>query len=91
MRDLVNATIGFEGLAAEINKPNKTLHRMLAPHGNPSTQNFFGLVMRAPEENESETNGDSKGCTGVFLILTISSFLAPHPSSLIPHSRRRRP
>ena len=44
LRDLVNATIGFEGLAAEINKPSKSLHRMLAPHGNPSTENFFGIV-----------------------------------------------
>ena len=44
LRDLVNATIGFEGLAAEINKPSKSLHRMLAPHGNPSTENFFDIV-----------------------------------------------
>ena len=44
LRDLVNATIGFEGLAAEINKPSKSLHRMLAPHGNPSAENFFGIV-----------------------------------------------
>ena len=44
LRGLVNATIGFEGLAAEINKPSKSLHRMLAPHGNPSTENFVGIV-----------------------------------------------
>src|SRR5205823_13453658 len=44
LRDLVNATIGFEGLAAEVKKPSKSLHRMLAPHGNPSTENFFGIV-----------------------------------------------
>ncbi len=44
LRDLVNATVGFEGLALEINKPSKSLHRMLAPHGNPSTENFFGIV-----------------------------------------------
>lgn len=44
LRDLVNATIGFEGLAAEINKPSKSLHRMLAPHGNPNTENFFDIV-----------------------------------------------
>ena len=44
LRDLVNATIGFEGLAAEIRKPSKSLHRMLAPHGNPSTENFFGII-----------------------------------------------
>jgi DNA-binding phage protein len=44
LRDLVNATIGFEGLAAELHKPSKSLHRMLAPHGNPSTDNFFSIV-----------------------------------------------
>lgn len=44
LRDLVNATVGFEGLAEAINKPSKSLHRMLAPHGNPSTENFFDIV-----------------------------------------------
>jgi DNA-binding phage protein len=44
LRDLVNATVGFEGLAAEVNKPSKSLHRMLAPRGNPSTENFFDIV-----------------------------------------------
>jgi DNA-binding phage protein len=31
-------------LAAELNKPSKSLHRMLAPRGNPSTENFFSIV-----------------------------------------------
>jgi DNA-binding phage protein len=44
LHDLVNATIGFEWLAAEINKPSKSLHRMLAPRGNPNTENFFDIV-----------------------------------------------
>ena len=44
LRDLVNATVGFETLAAELNKPSKSLHRMLAPRGNPSTENFFSIV-----------------------------------------------
>jgi len=44
LRDLVNATIGFEHLAAEIKRPSKSLHRMLAPHGNPSSANFFGIL-----------------------------------------------
>jgi DNA-binding phage protein len=44
LRDLVNATVGFEGLAIEINKPSKSLHRMLAPRGNPSTENFFDII-----------------------------------------------
>ena len=44
LRDLVNATLGFEGLAAAVHKPSKSLHRMLAPRGNPSTDNFFSIV-----------------------------------------------
>ncbi len=44
LRDLVNATVGFEELAAVLKKPSKSLHRMLAPHGNPSTENFFAIV-----------------------------------------------
>ena len=44
LRDLVNATIGFEGLAAEVKKPSKSLHRMLAPNGNPNTENFFDII-----------------------------------------------
>ncbi len=44
LRDPVNATVGFEGLAAEIQKPSKSLHRMLAPRGNPSTENLFTII-----------------------------------------------
>lgn len=44
LRDLVNATVGFEELAMALKKPSKSLHRMLAPRGNPSTENFFGIV-----------------------------------------------
>ena len=44
LRDLVNATIGFERLAAATRTPSKSLHRMLSPQGNPSTENFFDIV-----------------------------------------------
>jgi DNA-binding phage protein len=44
LRDLINATVGFEGLARQVKKPSKSLHRMLAPHGNPNTDNFFAIV-----------------------------------------------
>ena len=36
LRDLVNATIGFENLADETSKPSKSLHRMLSAKGNPT-------------------------------------------------------
>ena len=44
LRDLVNATVGFEELATEVKQPSKSLHRMLAPRGNMNTENFFGIV-----------------------------------------------
>lgn len=44
LKDLVNSTIGFEGLAQALNKPSKSLHRMLAPAGNPTMENFFQLI-----------------------------------------------
>jgi DNA-binding phage protein len=47
LRDLVNATVGFEELAQLTDKPPKSLHRMLSPNGNPSMDNLaaiFGAV-----------------------------------------------
>ena len=40
LRDLVNATLGFEQLAQATHKPSKSLHRMLSPQGNPSMDNL---------------------------------------------------
>ena len=47
LRDLINASVGFEDLANETNRPSKSLHRMLSPSGNPSMDNLaaiFGAV-----------------------------------------------
>ena len=49
LRDLVNATVGFEQLAQLTHKPSKSLHRMLSPKGNPSMDNLamiFSTVRR---------------------------------------------
>lgn len=43
LRDLVNATLGFEQLAAVTDKPSKSLHRMLSPHGNPSMDSLAAI------------------------------------------------
>lgn len=43
LRDLVNATVGFEQLAVLIDKPSKSLHRMLSPKGNPSMNNLAAI------------------------------------------------
>ena len=44
LRDLVNATVGFEGLAIETGKPVKSLHRMLSKDGNPTMDNLAAIV-----------------------------------------------
>lgn len=44
LRDLVNATVGFERLATATGKPSKSLHRMLSPKGNPSMDNLAVIV-----------------------------------------------
>jgi DNA-binding phage protein len=49
LRDLVNASVGFEDLATETNRPSKSLHRMLSEKGNPSMDNLaaiFGAVRK---------------------------------------------
>jgi DNA-binding phage protein len=49
LRDLVNATVGFEELAVEIKKPSKSLHRMLSARGNPTMDNLtkiFSVLQR---------------------------------------------
>ena len=43
LRDLVNATVGFEALAEEVHKPAKSLHRMLSHQGNPTMSNISAV------------------------------------------------
>lgn len=43
LRGLVNATLGFERLAVETDKPSKSLHRMLSATGNPGMDNLAAI------------------------------------------------
>lgn len=50
LRELVNATVGFEALAIETSKPSKSLHRMLSAKGNPTMDNLtviFNVLRKA--------------------------------------------
>ena len=50
LRDLVNASVGFEALADEIHKPAKSRHRMLPKSGDPIMTNasaIFAAIERA--------------------------------------------
>ena len=44
LRDYINATVGFEELAEALDKQSKSLHRMLGPKGNPSSNNLFDIL-----------------------------------------------
>jgi DNA-binding phage protein len=49
LRDLVNATLGFEQLAKVAAAPSKSLHRILSPKGNPSMDHLaavFGALRK---------------------------------------------
>jgi DNA-binding phage protein len=52
LRDLVNATIGFEELARRVSIPSKSLHRMLSSRGNPSSEAFFGIIAELARDAE---------------------------------------
>jgi DNA-binding phage protein len=43
LHDLVNATVCFEGLAERIQKPSKSVHRMLSAAGNPTMDNLSAI------------------------------------------------
>ena len=43
LRDLVNATLGFEALARVTGTPSKSLHRMLSGRGNPGMDKLAGI------------------------------------------------
>jgi len=44
LRDYINATITFEGLAKRLNKSSKSIHRMLGPQGNPRAGNILEII-----------------------------------------------
>ena len=52
LRDYVNATLGFETLAAEVGRSSKSLQRMLGPNGNPTAENLLG-ILKVLQERES--------------------------------------
>ena len=56
LRDLVNATVGFEALAEEIHKPAKSLHRMLSQSGNPTMSNISAVFAAIKRELKVEVH-----------------------------------
>ncbi len=50
LRDYINATIGFERLAARTGASSKSLMRMLSPAGNPTASNLFSILSTVQSE-----------------------------------------
>jgi DNA-binding phage protein len=44
LRDYINATIGFEKLAAETRMDPKNIMRSLSTKGNPTSRNLFAII-----------------------------------------------
>jgi DNA-binding phage protein len=44
LRNYINATIGFQELAKQLDKKPESLMRMLSPTGNPTLSNFAELL-----------------------------------------------
>lgn len=57
LRDLVNATVGFEALAEEIHKPAKSLHRMRSKSGNPTMSNISAVLSAITRALKVEASG----------------------------------
>ena len=45
LRDLVNATLGFEALAVDVRKPSTSLQRMLSQAGNPTIESLSSIFV----------------------------------------------
>lgn len=50
LRDLVNATVGFETLADRTGTPSKSLHRMLSGRGNPGMDRLAAIFRAVSRE-----------------------------------------
>ena len=43
LRDVVNATVGFEKIALATRRPSKSVHRMLSARGNPTMESLTAV------------------------------------------------
>jgi DNA-binding phage protein len=50
LRDFVNATVGFPGLAARMGVHEKSLARMLGPNGNPRAEHLVAALRALEDE-----------------------------------------
>ena len=53
LRDCINATVGFSALAKQTQIPEKSLMRMVGPHGNPTASNLFAIMAALQQANDT--------------------------------------
>ena len=63
LRDIVNATIGFEALSDITEKPSKSLHRMLSANGNPTMDNLIVILQALRQQLNVEIRVQVTSCT----------------------------
>ena len=56
LRDCINATVGFGALSKETHIPEKSLMRIVGPHGNPSASNLFAMVAALQHQTHVEAH-----------------------------------
>jgi DNA-binding phage protein len=67
LRDVVNATMGFDALTAATGLPKTSLMRMLGPNGNPRADNL-GVIIKAIGRH-----------TGVHIVARLELVSEPEP------------
>lgn len=60
LRDYINATITFHGLADKLKKSSKSIHRMLGPRGNPKLDNILQIIKILQEYEHIKLRVDAK-------------------------------
>jgi DNA-binding phage protein len=56
LRDCINATVGFGALSKETHIPEKSLMRMVGPHGNPTASNLFAMVAALQQKTRTQAH-----------------------------------
>lgn len=61
LRDYVNATVGFETLAQDLQKDPKSLMRMLSTKGNPRADNLLAMVSKLKQREGVQLSVQPEG------------------------------
>ena len=90
LRDYVNATLTFDGLAKETGKPNKSLQRMLGPRGNPTAESLFRDYQGVAGVGTHPVRGKNNKTRGVRFLASRCLALSLHPEVNMPKSGQTR-